>query len=119
MNPRVFVTQKPKPNSKGWTPNLSPAAEYGAIHYVFQSSDAAFGNPDAAISAAKRKLESFDAEKDYVLWPNSDPAAFMAVILALAKKGVHKIQMLYWERKLEDGKRSSSEGFYSTITFNF
>ena len=116
---RVFVTQQPKPNSNGWTPNLQPATQFGAIHYVFNGSDRPYCDPDHALEVAAEVLRDFNPDKDYVLWPNTgDPAAVWAVLLALARMPINKIKFLYWERKLVDGVRTKSDGFYTPVTFN-
>jgi hypothetical protein len=118
MTSRVFVTQQPKPNGRNWTPNLTPAAQYGGIHYVFSANAKPFCDADMALKIAERVLTDFNPARDFVLWPNTgDPIAAWAVMIALARKGLDKIRILNWERKLVNGSRSSSEGFYTPITF--
>jgi hypothetical protein len=116
---RVFVTQQPKPNGKGWMPNLAPAGQFGLLHYVFAPEDVPSASPDAAVLRAYDQLSTFDCEADYVLWPNSgDPIAAWAVMLALARR-VRKIKVLYWERKMENGVRSTSDGYYTVKELRF
>lgn len=114
---RVFVTQQPTPNNKNWTPNLEPALRYGAIHFVFDGGDKPYTDTEAAIEQAHAALKNFDPEEDYILWPSSgDPAATWAVMLVISRLAA-KVRVLYWERSLRDGVRSSSEGFYTPLTF--
>lgn len=114
----VYVTQRPVPNGRGWCPNLSPAAKYGALQYIFEADERPYTDPNEALRCAEESLRDFDPELDYVLWPNTgDPIAAWAVIITLARRGFLQIKTLYWERKLEGGVRSSSEGFYSPIVF--
>lgn len=115
---RVFITQQPVPNRNNWTPNLEPAIKYGAIHYVFAGGDRPYTDPDGAIEHATKELKDFDPDKDYILWPSTgDPAATWAVMLAIARI-VSKVRVLYWERSLVNGVRSTTDGFYTPITFN-
>jgi hypothetical protein len=120
MSSRVFVTQQPRPNKQGWTPNLTPATKYGAIHYVFAGGDRPYSDPDGAIFQATEALADFDPRKDYLLWPNTgDPAAMIAVMSVLARKGISSIKFLNWERKLSrQGERNIRQGFYTPILFN-
>lgn len=115
---RVFVTQQPKPNKANWTPNLSPATNYGAIHFIFSGGDRPASDPVAAMFIASEALEDFNPDRDYVLWPNGvDPFSIWAVLLVLAKKGHNKIRGLNWERRLLNGKRDSNNGFYTPVVF--
>lgn len=115
---RVFITQQPRPNARGWTPNFNPATQYGSLHFVFSGSDHPYCNPDQAIEDAAHVLSDFDPDNDYVLYPNTgDPAAIYTVLIVLARMPIDKIRFLYWERKMVDGVRSSTDGFYSPITF--
>lgn len=115
---RVFVTQQPKPNGRGWTPNLTPAAKFGALHYVFQSADRPGTDTEWAMDTADDKLDDFNPLKDYVVWPQTgDPAAAWAVMLTLANRGLTQVQVLNWEREFSNGQRHPVEGFYTVITF--
>jgi hypothetical protein len=115
---RVFITQQPKPNAVNWVPNLSPAAQFGAFNYIFGPDDKPWLHTDWALDHAAGILREFNQEEDYILWPNTgDPAGVWAVMLVLARMNINKIRVLCWERKLKDGVRSKSEGFYSPITF--
>jgi hypothetical protein len=116
---RVFITQQPKPNKANWMPNLSPAMPYGHFIFVFGANEQPWTDPDGAMEKAQVALRDFDPDEDYVLWPNSgDPAACWIILLVLARFSINKIRMLYWERKMEDGVRSRTDGFYSPVTFN-
>ena len=120
MAGRVFITQQPKPNRAGWTPNLSPAAQFGALIPVFAGGEQAYCDPGWAQDRAAAVLMDFNPEEDFILWPNTgDPIAAWACMFALARKGFPFINILNWERKLENGQRSTSEGFYTVVTFYF
>ena len=114
---RVFVTQQPRPNRANWTPNLSPALPYGHFIYVFAGEDKPWCNPEWAMEHAQTVLHDFNPDEDYILWPNSgDPAACWIIIAALARFPINHIRFLYWERKLENGERVKTEGFYTPVT---
>jgi hypothetical protein len=114
----VFITQQPRPNNAGWTPNLTPAAKFGALEFIFEAEDKPFLNPTKALLRAQKALADFDPERDYILWPNSgDPAGAVSVFLALGSMDIDQVRLLYWDRKLENGQRSTTEGFYTPITF--
>jgi hypothetical protein len=71
-----------------------------------------------ALFQAQAVLEDFDPKKDYLLWPNSgDPAAIIAIMIALSLKGVSRISFLNWERRMVKGIRNRSEGFYTPVIF--
>jgi len=121
-NSTVYVTQRPIPNKNtGWTPNLSPASQYGKLVYVFDNDKSVFSNPHKSLEKAKDALEDFNPDRDFLLWPNSgDPAALWVCIHALGGSGVPCINYLYWERGFDEaGKRSSSKGFYSPVKIDF
>lgn len=116
----VYVTQQPKPNRLGWTPNLSGAAEFGKLAYVFSGSDTPYCDPERAMDEARHALHSFDPDEDYVLWPNSgDPASIWVVLMTLSRFPINKIRFLYWERKMTGGVRSRTDGFYSPVSIPF
>lgn len=115
---RVFVVQQPKPNNAGWTPNLGPATLYGRIVYVFEGSDNPKDDTKAAMRKATSALASFDPEQDFVVWPyTGDPAGAWAVMLVLGNMDIDYVNVLYWDRKLENGRRSG-DGFYTPIRFD-
>jgi hypothetical protein len=117
--PRVFITQQPAPNRSGWTPNLTPAAKYGALEFVFASEDKPFLDTTRALVVARAALLDFDPERDFVLWPNTgDPAAAWAVMLVLGNKGIRKVRTLYFERSMTNGERDGRNGFYTPVVFN-
>jgi hypothetical protein len=115
----VFITQQPRPNSNGWTPNLSPAAKYGKFVYVFAGDDTPWANPKSATEQAIATLSKYNPDDDFILYPNSgDPMSIFIIVAVLARLAINKITFLYWERNLIDGKRSRTDGFYSPITLN-
>lgn len=114
---RVFITQQPRPNRQNWMPNLSPAMPYGHFIYVFKGDDKPWCNPESSVEHAQEILRDFDPDDDYILYPNSgDPAAMWIVLLVLARFPIDKVRILYWERKLDNGERSRTDGFYTPVT---
>lgn len=114
---RVFITQQPRPNGQGWMPNLSPAAQYGRFVFVFGEADRPWCNPEASVEKAQAALQDFDPDEDYILYPNSgDPAGMWIMLTVLARFPLDKIKVLYWERKLANGERSKTDGFYTPVT---
>jgi hypothetical protein len=116
---RVFVTQQPVKNRRNWVPNLQPATQYGAIHFIFTGEERPHENPTAAVEQAAKALATFRADEDYILWPNTgDPAAVWATIIALSQVCLDDyVNILYWDRKLVHGVSSKTEGFYVAIKF--
>lgn len=119
QNPRVFIIQRPQPKAEdGWTPDLSPCLQYGAMEFVFEIGERAFADPAAARRKAEKKLEDFDPEKDFILWGNfGDPATMWLVIMILVARGFKKLKYLYWSRRksLASKFSDSPPGFYMPI----
>jgi hypothetical protein len=117
--PRVYVTQQPVPDTRGWQPNLTPASEFGSIHYVFFGDAVPTVAPNQSLEIARFQLRDFNCDLDYVLWPHTgDPAAMWATMIVLCRKlNVRKIAFLVWQRKLRNGHRDRQEGFYTPIVF--
>lgn len=113
----VFITQQPKVNRQGWSPDLSPAADYGKFVYIFDSNEFIYQDTVAGMRKAYSKLEDYNPEHDYILWPNTgDPAAIWCTIMAICGMGFNDITFLYWDRKRdESGQRSKQQGFYVPV----
>ena len=113
----VYVTQQPTPNRRNWQPDLSPAAEYGKIKYIFQGGEQPFTNPANAISVARKELRDFNPETDFICWPNSgDPASLYATIMCLVDKGHKEITFLYWNRNRDaNGQPLPDRGYYAPV----
>lgn len=118
--PRVFVIQQPKPNRNNWVPNLEPATQFGAIHYLFNGQERPADDPDAALDdvIAMLEREEYQPDVDYILWPNTgDPIGVYATLLAIGQN-YPCCQVLNWDRKLVNGESSKTEGFYTAVRFN-
>ena len=63
--------------------DLSPAAEFGDIVFVFTKDFSAGFNPKEATLIAEKMLEDFDFSKDYFLIAGGDPIAGMIASMAL------------------------------------
>lgn len=117
-SPRVFVIQQPKPNSEsGWTPDLSTAVGYGAIHFVFGMTDRAQPDPDRAYQRVMDALADFNPERDFLLpMIFGDPATTWVSLQYLAPKllreGFRSIKYLYWNRGKGEGGMSNENGYY-------
>jgi hypothetical protein len=118
MRSRVFITQQPKPNDQGWTPNLSPATRFGALHFVFSGSDHPSADPDGAIFQAAEALADFRPESDYLLWPNGvDPFSVWACLIVLTRMEIPVLRGLSWNRGMTEQGRDKRMGYYTPVTF--
>lgn len=96
---KVFIIQQPTPKEGGWVPDMSPAAQYGRLEFVFDAGDRPYSDPKKAVKVAKAKLKNFNPETDFLCWPNfADPAAQWVVIAVLVGMGFHKLRYLYWNK---------------------
>lgn len=113
----VYIVQEPKPKN-GWTPDFSNAAEYGRFEHVFMPEQRVCSMPTRFFREAMKKLQWFNPDEDFILWPNlGDPTSLQCVCFALAKLGIKKVRFLYWNRKRDaDGNRN--DGFYMPLEFN-
>jgi len=116
----VYVIQPPPKNRHGWSPDLSSAAEYGEIQFVFDDRDRVYALPGPSLFKARKIAAVFDCDKDYILWPNiGDPMALACFLLAMKDKDMPHCNFLYWNRKRnEDGTRDSHSGYYVPVKFN-
>jgi hypothetical protein len=98
-------------------PDLSSAASYGKLDYIFNGGEKVFALPGPSRFKARKKLEGFNPEEDYILWPGvGDPIAYAIVIDILASMDVDFYSLLNWDRKRSpDGTRESGQGFYVPI----
>ena len=115
----VYVIQQPVPNQHNWTPDLTPATDFGPLKYIFDGGENVYALPGPMMKKAQNVLKDFDPEHDYILWPNTgDPAALWTTCFALAQMGFQKVSFLYWNRKRVSGQRDYSSGFYAPITYD-
>ena len=115
----VYIIQQPKPNAKGWMPDFTDASKYGKFRFIFAPGERPWTDPEAAMETASVTLANFNADEDYILWPcTGDPAALFAVLLILGRFPINQVTFLYWERKIINGHRNKSEGFYTPVKFN-
>lgn len=118
--PTVYIPQQPMANRKtGWMPDLSSAAEYGKLEYIFNGGERIYALPGPSLFKARKALENFNPEEDYILWPGvGDPASLFATMIALMQHDPEKITFLYWDRKRnDDGSRDRHNGFYVPCNF--
>lgn len=114
---KVYISQEPKQNTQGWAPSMAPAAQYGALDYVFEKNEQPFMDTEGAVLKARKKLELFNQDTDFVCWPNSgDPAALWITIMVLCELGVTSITYLYWNReRSDDGTVAKGKGYYHPV----
>jgi hypothetical protein len=114
----VYVTQQPIPNRHNWIPDLSPAAKYGAIKYVFPSDCQIFQNTIKAVEIARDVLANFNPKEDFICWPTcGDPASLYIILMILGKFGHDNLTYLYWNRERnEDGSPRRDKGNYLPLT---
>jgi hypothetical protein len=114
---KVFIIQHPKPRAKdGWQPDLSPAANYGQLRFVFDADDKIYADPATAMKKAVERLKEFDAETDFLCWTNfADPAGLWLVIQLLAAGGCKKLRYLYWSRGKRAGGMTNDAGYYFPV----
>lgn len=114
---KVFIMQEPIPNGKGWKPDLSPAAQFGPIHFIFGVEDRPYADPKRAMRKALDILKKyeFDPDKDFLCHHNaSDPAATWIISSLLTAMGVKEIKYLYWQKSREVGE----SGYYIPVTIS-
>jgi hypothetical protein len=122
--PIVYVVQQPKPNGKGWMPNLEPASQFGALKFIFAADDRPNLNPTQAVQICANVMKRFRPDVDFLLWPSTgDPAALYSTLIAIMTKldqSLPFINFLYWERNLDPGTgdRKQDSGFYVPLKFN-
>lgn len=116
--PRVFVTQEPRPNRQGWTPNLQPAEKFGTLVNVFDQNEMPSFGPDSAVFKAAEILDTFDPQRDFLLSPANagDPAAFFTCALILSRKAkINQIRLLVWDRSRN---KNNAAGQYRVVQYN-
>lgn len=106
LHSRVYIIQRPRPKQDGWTPDLTPAAQYGAIDFIFEAGDRPGLDVRHAAKIAAERLEYFDPDQDYLLWPNfADFAALHIVTMLLVASGCKMLKFLQFEKR-RDGNGS-------------
>lgn len=117
----MFVTQRPVPTrDRGWTPDFSSAASFGALSFVFEPSERPSRDPLAAARLVGERLADFDPERDYLLWSRlDDPAALVAVCLYVGAR-FGAARLLLWERARDSrGERVPGAGYYVPAKLDF
>lgn len=121
----VYVTQRPRPNSKGWQPDLSSANRYGELQFIFESDERIYALPGPSLFKARKTLVTFDHEKDFILHPHMTDqiAGWVAVAALLSRNEVDVppfVNFLYFDRvRKEDGTRTGQDGHYYPIKLEF
>lgn len=114
----VYIVQRPKPNRHNWTPDLSPALQYGPLKYIFDEDESVTKSPKAGMKKAAKALENFSSD-DFILWTGTgDPSTLFAVIMVLTAR-LDDIQYLSWSRNQnDDGTWSKEKGGYNPMTLS-
>jgi hypothetical protein len=107
----VYIVQRPRENKFGWVPDLTDASRYGSLKIIFESNEKPQFLPGPSILKARRLLKDFSPE-DYLLWAGGgDPIAVM-IVTAIASERSPSINVLRWERNIEQGERDRRAGWY-------
>ncbi len=116
----VFAPQHPFPNKNGFTPDISSAAEYGPLEFVFASGEKVHMIASPSLEKARRVLKNFNPDVDYILWPgNTCPVAWTLMNIALTELNLEHLTILKWDRKRNDeGQRDGRSGYYTPIRIN-
>ena len=117
--PKVFIIQQPRPDPKrnNWVPNFDSAADFGAIHFVFDQNERVHADPVASRVKAEEALKDFSPNRDYLL-PTvfGDPAAAWLVIQLLTAQATYCqnkfLKYLYWSRGRGEGGMTNETGYY-------
>ena len=111
----VYVVNRPVKNKFGWMPDLTDATRYGKLEVVFEANEKPQFLPGPSILKARRIMEDFGPD-DYLLWPGGgDPIAVMITCMIAAEKSP-QVQVLRWERNIEEGERDRRKGWYMPVT---
>ena len=90
---RVFVIQNTR-----YPADVSPAKIYGEVEYVLGTGDRTSSNPDFSARKLFAALETFDSNKDFILWAGGDPLSCMLTGAVLAELGVLRYKYLRFEK---------------------
>ena len=114
----VYLVQRPRENKFGWTPDLTDATRYGSMKVIFEPNEKPQFLTGPSILKARRLLKDF-SPNDYLLWAGGgDPIAVM-IVSAIAAEVSPIINVLRWERNIEQGERDRRAGWYMPTTLEF
>ncbi len=108
---RVLVIQNTR-----YPADVSAAGIYGQVEYVLGAGDRTSSNPDHSARKLFAALETFDPDKDFILWAGGDPLSCMLTGAVLAELGVLRYKYLRFEKdraRPEPGQQVS--GFYVPV----
>lgn len=109
---KIYLIQEPMPKSDGWTPDLSTAAEHGAIVPVFEKNDKVYIDTVSAVAKAKERLKDFNPDEDFLLWAGfADPSAQWVTCLVLGSMNIKEAKFLFWSKR----PSSPNGGYYYPI----
>lgn len=113
---KVFIVNQPVQNRFGVMYNVSPATQYGEIHFVFTAD---FGipsdDPEGSVQRAREVLSDID-HGDYIAWAGGDPLGMVIAATVAADYLDGEIRYLRWDRGVNsEGVRSSKRGYYSPV----
>ena len=113
-NPNVYVIQQANP--RHWTPDLAPAAKFGAVHFIFDADERPYASTFEAMDKIADRLQDFDPATDYICWSNAGDPAGMWLIMAYLGRHHPCFRVLYWSRgKGRDGNMTNENGYYFPI----
>jgi len=113
--PKVYISQRPGSNKRGWVPNFSPAIQYGQLSFVFNDDVQVFNLPDKGLVLANEVLKSFRPDVDFLVWPSTgDPIALYSCLFAIMAQGHKEVTFLNWQRD----PQNRSHGYYEPVTLD-
>ena len=107
--PRVYIVQKPYKDL-----DFSSASRYGALQFVFDSTDKPSLLPAPNFQKACKALKDF-AENDYLLIIGGDPVGVVVTVAALIEHGFKKVNVLRYEREKDLQGNRTNNGYYVPI----
>lgn len=111
---RVFVIQTTR-----YPADTSAAAIYGEPFTILGTGDRTSSNPELSIPKLFKAFETFDADKDFVLWAGGDPLSCMLTGAVLAELGILKYKYLRFEKdRGRSGNGGTVTGFYVPVQVN-
>jgi hypothetical protein len=115
----VYLVQQPPATSKGWTPDISKAAEHGQVKVMLTSGDRPAYHPDRCRRLLLDKLARFDPNHDFILWAGGDAWGLFLTGTVLHELGHRSYRFLRYERGVDaQGQRVHGQYYYVPTEVN-
>ena len=112
--PRVFIVQQPTrrdPATGAISPamDLTPAAEWGELHFILRENENPFADLQATAQAVERKLVDNEfCDGDWLVMVGNP--ALIAVVASVASHLTGELRLLQWQRN-----RNAGRGGYDAV----